>query len=70
MKKVSFAVNPEVKKMFIWTFAHKNSRKKYWEYLAIDRERFRRRIMETEVVIAPILAKEFRNKMYYSRFKV
>lgn len=68
MKTVSYAYNPEVMNMYIWTFAYKNSTEKFWEYFVVDRERTPRRVMETETVLTLKRDEEFWNKIDYSKF--
>ena len=44
MKKVRFNDCITTHYMIAWDFAYKRCRQKYWEYIAVDRFRFQRRI--------------------------
>ncbi|KAI3371081.1 hypothetical protein L3Q82_023717 [Scortum barcoo] len=50
-KKVRFSPLVQVHVMRTWPFARQASRKGHWEEMARDRDRFRRRILETEGAI-------------------
>lgn len=70
MKKVSFNEKKNrVKIMVTWKLAHEQARKKYWEFFAFDRLRFRNRIDNISVVLSPILNCNYRKKMYFERFQ-
>ena len=46
-----------------------DSRSKYWEYQAVNRDRFSNRIKKLENQLLPILDKDHRSKIYEQRFK-
>lgn len=69
MKKVSFSECDIIHNMYTWRFAYHTSRKRFWEYFAIDRERFRRRIELFENISKPFFDCKFRNTVYENRFK-
>lgn len=69
MKKVHFAEEDRIYVIGAWKFAYNSCRKKYWEYFAIDRIRFIKRINNTSIIIEPILKKEHRDYIYEMRFK-
>ena len=60
-KKVRFKTDIEI---HIFHDETNNFRKKYWEYFAVDRYRFKDRIYRYELVIAPILNMQHRKKIY------
>lgn len=68
-KKVTFSRNITMHYMNCWTFAYKVARQRYWENVAIDRARFRRRIKESSLIIEDILTEEHRCKIYKERFE-
>lgn len=56
MKKVQFSETLEINQMFAWSFAYKKSRDgMQWIHCAVDRERFKARILQIECVLKPIL---------------
>lgn len=67
-KKVQFNLKPEVHVMRAWDFAYRQARKGEWEMAARDRERFKKRIKETEVVLSKAFDKHLRDKVYKERF--
>lgn len=69
MKKVRFIPKPTIYNMVVWSFAYKESRKRYWEWIAADRVRFFRRIEYIGKLITPILENKYRNIIYNLRFK-
>lgn len=70
MKKVTFNENKnKVKVMVTWRLAAKLARKKFWEFFAIDRIRFKTRVEKIGVVIEPILDYNHRKKIYGERFQ-
>ncbi|XP_062403093.1 protein phosphatase 1 regulatory subunit 15B [Sardina pilchardus] len=60
VKKVQFSPRVQVHKMRAWSFALQASRKGHWEELARDRDRFRRRIQDTEHAIGYCLSQAHR----------
>ena len=42
----------------VWDFAYRDARKGYWEQVARDRCRFKRRIGHTELILKPVLEKK------------
>lgn len=67
-KKVCFSDNIEVRHIYVWKFAHKEARKRYWEFVALDSLRFKHRIMKTDLILSKILESEHRNNIFVSRF--
>lgn len=67
-KKVRFNLRTEVHVMRAWNFAYRQARKGEWEVAARDRERFKKRIEETELILKPVLAADLRDKIYSERF--
>lgn len=69
MKKVTFRDScNETYTLVTWNFAYRASRKQYWEFFAVDRMRFQRRINHLSTIINPILDKEHRCRIYNERF--
>ncbi|XP_033221807.1 uncharacterized protein LOC117175994 [Belonocnema kinseyi] len=66
--KVRFNLNPTIHKMVKWDFAYRAARLGPWETMARDRERFRGRINHVGRVIEPVLATDFRTKIWNERF--
>ncbi|KAG7221154.1 hypothetical protein INR49_017502 [Caranx melampygus] len=62
-KKVQFSPVVKVHVMRTWPFARQASRKGHWEEMARDRDRFRRRIRETEQAIGHCFTQPHRAKM-------
>lgn len=70
LKKVSFNEKEnKVKIMVTWKLAYEMARKKYWEFIALDRIRFKHRIEKLAVVLNPILRCEHRKNIYSERFE-
>lgn len=67
-RKVQFNLNPEVHVMRTWDFAYRQARKGDWEMAARDRERFKKRILETENALSTVFDKNLRDKVYKERF--
>lgn len=67
-KKVQFNLKPEVHVMRTWDFAYRLARKGEWEMAARDRERFKKRIHETEDVLSIVFDKNVRDRVYQERF--
>ncbi|XP_072382118.1 uncharacterized protein PPP1R15 isoform X1 [Diabrotica undecimpunctata] len=71
-KRVRFADNEdlcEIHQMVQWSFAYRNARKGPWEEYARDRERFNKRINETERILAPVFDSRHRENVYKARFE-
>ncbi|KAM7397125.1 hypothetical protein PAMP_020122 [Pampus punctatissimus] len=62
-KKVRFSPLVQVHVMRTWPFARQASRKGHWEEMARDRDRFRRRIQETEQLIGHCFSPVHRDRM-------
>lgn len=62
-KKVRFSPLVQVHVMQTWPFARQASRKGPWEEMARDRDRFRRRIQETEQAIGHCFSQAHREKI-------
>ncbi|XP_065082493.1 uncharacterized protein PPP1R15 [Ochlerotatus camptorhynchus] len=67
-RKVQFNLKPEVHVMRTWDFAYRQARKGEWEMAARDRERFKKRIHETEDVLSRVFNKNVRDRVYLERF--
>ncbi|XP_059362332.1 protein phosphatase 1 regulatory subunit 15B [Carassius carassius] len=63
-KKVKFSPIVQVHKMQAWSFAFQASRKGPWEEFARDRDRFRKRIRETEKAIGYCFSLSHREKLW------
>lgn len=59
-KKVRFNLVPQVKILYVWSFAYKNARKCYWEQVARDRVRFNNRILQFERMFSPCLERKLK----------
>ncbi|XP_029290425.1 protein phosphatase 1 regulatory subunit 15A [Cottoperca gobio] len=59
-KKVRFSPLVQVHVMRTWPFARQASRKGHWEEMVRDRDRFRRRVQETEQAIAYCFTQQHR----------
>ncbi|XP_004069443.1 protein phosphatase 1 regulatory subunit 15A-like [Oryzias latipes] len=62
-KQVRFSPQVQVHVMRTWPFARQASRKGLWEEMARDRDRFRRRIVETEQAIGYCFSPPHRQKI-------
>lgn len=68
-KRVSFSQKLiSVRHMFAWRYAHIQARRGNCQYAAADAARFKNRISATEEVVAPILDKHVRSRVYNERF--
>ncbi|KAL0967961.1 hypothetical protein UPYG_G00260370 [Umbra pygmaea] len=63
LKKVRFSPLVQVHVMHTWPYARQASRKGPWEELARDRDRFRRRVQETEQAIGYCFSQSHRDKI-------
>lgn len=71
-KKVRFASEEnlcEIHPMIQWSYAYQKARKGPWEQFALDRMRFRNRVVNLQPVLGPILEPLHRNKIYKERFE-
>lgn len=59
----------EVHPMVQWSYAYQAARKGPWEEYARDRERFSKRIEQTEKKLISILNPRHREKIYQERFE-
>ncbi|XP_031777353.1 protein phosphatase 1 regulatory subunit 15A-like [Nasonia vitripennis] len=59
-KRVRFKEEPTIHLMYKWKFAHHEARCGKWEQVARDRERFRRRILQINEIILPVLVKKLK----------
>ncbi|XP_061896669.1 protein phosphatase 1 regulatory subunit 15B [Entelurus aequoreus] len=62
-KKVRFSPVVQVHVMRTWTYARQASRKGPWEEMARDRERFRRRVCETERAVGHCFSPAHRDRL-------
>ncbi|XP_049429227.1 protein phosphatase 1 regulatory subunit 15B [Epinephelus fuscoguttatus] len=62
-RKVRFSPLVQVHVMRTWQFARQASRKGHWEEMARDRDRFRRRVQETEQAIGHCFTQQHRERM-------
>ena len=46
--------SPTVYTMDAWDFAYRNARRRHWEQIACDRERFQRRLVQIAAIIEPV----------------
>ena len=51
---VTFKDVVQIKYMHVWLFAHNKYRQRYWENVALDRVRFRRRIDKFEQLFVKV----------------
>lgn len=59
----------QTKVLFVWNYASKMARSKYWELIAVDRLHFRKKITKLANILNPILECSHRYKIYEERFK-
>lgn len=63
-------MTPKVHVMRVWDYAYRSYRKgDYWQQIARDHERFRKRISEHEKVLSPILTAAHRQQIFSERFE-
>lgn len=55
--------------MIKWSFAYQQARKGPWEEYARDRDRFKRRIEDTERALSLALDSQHREKIFKERFQ-
>ena len=65
-RKVTFNPRPTVHVQYVWQFAYQQACKSEWEQYARDRDRFMRRIIESEHIINPILKESHRERVFTS----
>lgn len=69
MKSVEFNENfNKVHHIIVWEFAHRKARETYWEFFAVDRLRFQRRIHRAAEVLDKILDLKHRQTVFNNRF--
>jgi len=66
VKKVTFESRPTIYVQYVWRFAYQQARKSEWEQCARDRDRFRRRIIESGHIINPVLNERHRERVLES----
>lgn len=66
MKKVSFE---ESKNKIHFVDSHCECRIRYWEFVAVDRMRFDRKIENWKRIISPVLNLKHRLNVFNNRFK-
>ena len=66
MKRVTFnEENNQIHILYVWLYAYKMARKGNWEQIAVDSERFRRRIKNNyEPILTKILNYNHREEIY------
>lgn len=62
-KKVRFDSNVVTHYMIYWNYAYRLARIGPWQIFAIDRCRFKRRIEESEKLIAPVFSEQHRESI-------
>ena len=67
-KFVSFASTNKICLLSKWSYAYRQARIGHWEEVARDRERFKRRVMNGESLLTPILDITHRDEIYHRRF--
>lgn len=50
--------------------SYHESRERYWEFIAVDRERFRTKILKYSVIINPILEYNHRLRVYKEIYEI
>lgn len=58
----------KVYNMVAWRYAYEAARKGTWQIAALDRSRFKRRIVETATVLEEVLNVNHRTLIYIERF--
>jgi len=66
VKKVTFDPKPKIYIQYVWPFAYQQARKSEWEQYARDRDRFTRRIIESEHILNPVLNEHHRERVLES----
>jgi len=67
-RKVRFDLNPKIYILNEENLEYRQTRQKYWEFFAIDRYRFQKRINSVNNIINHILDNDHRRKIYQERF--
>ena len=65
-RKVTFNANVEIRFMHVWTYAYQKSRERYWEVIASDAARFKRRIKMTGDILDSVLLKKKKDERAYT----
>jgi len=68
VKKVTFDSRPTIYTQYVWQFAYQQARKSEWEQYARDRDRFARRILESEQVLNPIINPQHHERVFASLY--
>jgi len=68
VNRVTFDPRPTVYVQYVWQFAYQQARKSVWEQYACDRDRFTRRIIESEHIINPVLNSQHRERVFASLY--
>jgi len=68
VKKVTVDPKPKFYIQYVWQFAYQQARKSEWEQYARDRDRFTRRIIESEHIINPVLNRLHRERVFASLY--
>ena len=63
-KRVQFQDNPEVHCIVAWNYAYRAARKGPWEMIAITRDRFKKRVEESEQVFSHVFSVQHREKFF------
>lgn len=58
MKLVQFKDRPDVRVMYVWSYASREARRGTWEQMARDNERFKMRIERLKNIIEPVIVKK------------
>ena len=64
-RRVRFSEHTQVRVMYSWRYAYKKARECYWEMVARDAARFKRRIEMMEDKIQHILMKKMEDERRY-----
>ena len=64
--RVTFDFKPKIYIQYVWPFAYQQARKSEWEQCARDRDRFTRRIFESEHIINLVLNERHRERVFAS----
>ena len=63
-------MTPKVHVMRVWDYAYRACRKgDYWQQVARDHERFRKRILHLQDILSPVLDVGHREKIFHERFQ-
>jgi hypothetical protein len=69
VRKIKFDVNRnKIHNMIVWRYAYEQARRGQWQSVAVDRQRFEKRIGEVYKVLEDILKTDHRMRIYRERF--